>query len=122
MRQVVGVAEDGPSNYLHEPPQPFVYMPYSQAPPSGDITLMVETAAKPEALAGALRNELKRYDPRATVYSSQTLEQQLDEALSEDRTMASIAGGLAIFGVLLTAAGLFGLFQYLVSRRTRELG
>ena len=73
MRQVVGVAEDGPSDDLHEHPQPFVYMPYGQAAASGDITLMVETAGKPDALARALREELKRYDPRVTVYSSQRI-------------------------------------------------
>jgi predicted permease len=122
MRQIVGVAENGPSNDLHESPQPFVYLPYGQAPPSGDITLMVETAGQPEALARALRDELKRYDPHVTVYSSVTLRQQMDEALSQDRTMASVAGGLGIFGVLLTAAGLFGVLQYAVNQRTRELG
>jgi len=69
-----------------------------------------------------LRDELKRYDPRVTVYSSQTLKQQMDDALSQDRMMASIASGVGIFGVILTAAGLFGLLQYTVNRRTRELG
>ena len=122
MRQIVGVAEDGPSINLHESIQPFVYLSYGQAPSSGDITLMVETAGEPESLARALRAELKRYDPKAAVYSSQTLRQQMDQALSQDRVMASAAGGLGIFGVLLTAAGLFGVLQYSVNRRTRELG
>jgi predicted permease len=121
-RQIVGVAEDGPSNDLHEPAPPFVYMPYGQAPQAGDITLMIETAGRPEALARAIREELKRFDPRVTVYSTQTLQQQMDEALAQDRMMASTAGGLGIFGVLLTAAGLFGLLQYMVNRRTREMG
>ena len=51
-----------------------------------------------------------------------TLKHQIDEALSQDRIMASAAGGLGIFGVLLTAAGLFGVLQYAVGRRTREFG
>lgn len=122
LRQIVGIAEDGPSNDLHEQPQPFVYMPYGQAPRAGDITLMVETAGRPEALVRAIRDELKRYDPRVTIYSTQTLEQQMDEALAQDRMMASTSGGLGIFGVLLTSAGLFGLLQYMVNRRTREMG
>jgi ABC-type antimicrobial peptide transport system permease subunit len=121
LRHVVGVAEDGPSNDLHEAPAPFLWLPFRQAP-SGDITLMVETAGDPDALARAIRAELKRYDPRVEIYSAGTLRKQLDEALSQDRTMASVAGGLGIFGVLLTAAGLFGTLQYTVSRRTREFG
>lgn len=121
MRQVVGVAEDGPSNDLHENPRPFIWLPYGQAP-SGDITLMVETAGEPEVLARAIRAELKGYDPRVSIYTSKTLKDQMDEALSLDRTRASVAGGLGIFGVLLMAAGLFGVLQYAVSRRTRELG
>jgi ABC-type antimicrobial peptide transport system permease subunit len=121
MRQVVGVGEDGPSNDLHEKATPFVWLPYAQAP-SGDITLMVETIGEPMALARAIRAELKRYDPRAEIYSGSSLRIQMDEALSQDRTMASVSGGLGIFGVLLTAAGLFGVLQYTVSRRTREFG
>jgi predicted permease len=121
LRQVVGVAEDGPSNDLHESPQPFVWMPYSQAP-SDDITLMIETAGEPEVLARTLRAELKRYDPHASIYTSQTLKHQMDQALSSDRMLASIATGVGIIGVLLTAAGLFGVLQCSVNRRTRELG
>jgi predicted permease len=122
MRQVVGIAEDGPSKDLHEAPPPFVYLPYGQAPDSGDITLMVETAREPLALARAVRSELKSYDPHAEVYSTLTLKRQMDEALSQDRTMASATGMLGIFGVVLTGAGLFGVLLYAVSRRTRELG
>ena len=121
LRQVVGVAEDGPSNYLHEAASPFVWLPYAQAP-SGDVTLMVATLGEPEALGKAIRAELKRYDPQVQIYSTGTLRQQMDEALSTDRAMASVSGGLGIFGVLLTAAGLFGVLQYTVSRRTREFG
>jgi hypothetical protein len=122
MRQVVGIAEDGPSKELHEPPPPFVYLPYGQAPDSGDITLIVETGGEPLALAHAVRDELERYDSGAEVYSTQTLKRQMDEALSQDRTMASVAGMLGIFGVVLTGAGLFGVLTYAVSRRAREFG
>jgi predicted permease len=121
MRQVVGIAEDGPSNDLHEPPSPFLFLPYAQEP-LGDLTLMIETAGEPAALEHAVKLELKRYDSRATIFTAGTLRQQLDQALSEDTILASIASGLGIFGILLTAAGLFGVLQFSVNRRTRELG
>jgi predicted permease len=120
-RQVVGIAEDGPSNDLHEPPSPYLYLPYAQMP-LGDVTLIVETAGEPGALDRPVRQELKRFDSRVTVYESGTLRHQLDQALAMDTIMASIASGLGLFGVLLTAAGLFGVLQYSVARRTRELG
>ncbi len=122
MRQVVGVAEDGPSNDLHENREPFLWLPYSQAPWGGEVTLMVETAGPPGQMARALRAELKRYDPRAAILVAQTLEEQMSSALAPDRLMAVLASGLALFAVLLTAAGLFGVLQYAVNRRTRELG
>jgi len=121
LRQVAGVAEDGPSNSLHEDPEPYLYFPFAQMP-SGDITLMVETAGEPAALAQAARQELNRFDARVTLYSMTTLGQHMDRALSRDRMMAALAAGLGLFGLLLTAAGLFGVIQYAVNRRTREFG
>lgn len=121
MRQIVGVAEDGPSNDLHEPPAPFLFLPYAQAP-SGDITLLAETVGDPAALARPIRGVLKSYDPKAIVTSGVTLREHMDSALAPDRMLASVSGGLGILGVLLTAAGLFGVLQYAVNRRTRELG
>jgi len=121
MRQVVGVAEDGPSNDIHQSLEPFVYLPYAQLP-SDDITLMVETAGEPEALAQRIRLELKRFDPGVTVFSSVTLREHMRQALSWDRVLASLSMGLGMFACLLTAAGLFGVIQYAVNRRTREIG
>jgi predicted permease len=121
LRQVVGIAEDAPSNDLHELPSPYLYLPFAQMPP-GEVTLMVETAGEPAALDRAARKELNRYDSRVTVVESGTLRHQLEQALAMDTIMASMASGLGVFGVLLTAAGLFGVLQYSVARRTRELG
>jgi hypothetical protein len=120
-RQVVGVAEDAPSNQLHEEPSPYLFLAYAQMP-LGDVTFMVETAGEPAALERAARQELKRFDSRSVVYEAGTLRQQMEEALSWDSMMASVASGMGAFGVLLTAAGLFGVVQYSVNRRTRELG
>jgi putative ABC transport system permease protein len=120
-RQVVGVAEDAPSNSLHETPEPFLYLPYAQEP-ADDITLMVETAGEPARLERAVRRELKRFDPRVTVFESMTLRQQMQQALLLDRMIVLLTTTLGAFGFLLTAAGLFGVIQYAVNRRTREIG
>jgi len=121
LRQVVGVAEDGPSNDLHQPPEPFLFLPYAQAS-RGDITLLVETAGEPAALERAARAAIRAFDPGAWVYDSTTLRQTLDTALSTDRFIATISSTLGFIAVLLTAAGLFGVLLYAVNRRVREFG
>lgn len=119
--QVVGVAADAPANDLHERPEPFLYLPFAQWTPD-DITLMVETAGEPERLERAVRHELKAFDSRATVYSAVTLRQHMQQALLLDRIMVILSTLLGAFGFLLTAAGLCGVIQYAVNRRTREIG
>ena len=121
LRQVVGVAEDGPSNDLHEPPQPFLFLPYAQAVPD-DLTLLVETAGDPAALDRAARAEVHAFDPGARVYDSTTLQKTVDLALSDDRFIATAISALGLNVIVLTAAGLFGVLLYAVNRRTREFG
>ncbi|MGD0498045.1 MAG: ADOP family duplicated permease [Bryobacteraceae bacterium] len=120
-RQVVGIAADGPSNHLHDLPEPFIYLPYAQAS-SGDITLMVEASGDPLALDHAARAEIRHFDPGSRVYLSTTLRKTLDADLAGDRFTASASSALGFSVVLMTAAGLFGVLLYAVNGRTRELG
>jgi hypothetical protein len=120
-RQIVGVVEDGRNNSLREAPEPYVYLPWMQAP-SGDFMLVVETGPEPETMAETVRRELKRVNPGGQVYSTTTVKAHVATALATDRTLTAVAAALGIACVLLTAAGLFGLLQYMVAARRREFG
>jgi len=120
MRQIVGIAEDGRVEDLHEAPGPFLYFPFAQMQ-TGDITLMLETASDPGVLAKTARQELKRFDP-GVVVATTTMRAFMQQALATDQLLVRVSSALGIFGFLLTAAGLFGVIQYAVNRRTREIG
>jgi putative ABC transport system permease protein len=120
-RQIVGVCADEPVYGLHETGQPTFYLPYRQHP-GGLLTLVVETAGKPESLIPAVRQELKRFDPGAVMFDLTTLRQFMHRALLEDLLAARATTAVGLLGFLLTAAGLFGVIQYTVNRRTREIG
>ena len=119
--QVVGLVEDAPSNDLHEGTQPFVYLAAAQMA-RGDLTLIVETAGSPGPLVRPLLQELKHFDSGVVTNGVMTLRQHVDRALFPDRAAAVITTGLGVLGFILTAAGLFGMVQFSVNRRTREIG
>jgi predicted lysophospholipase L1 biosynthesis ABC-type transport system permease subunit len=119
--QVVGVVENGKYGSLYEPPMPFVFAAKPLAKGSGG-TLLIETAAPPLAMAGAIRKAVHETDSDALVASLLTLRQSMQLSLFAYRAAAGLIGTIAILGILLAGVGLYGLVSYSVSRRTREIG
>lgn len=119
--QVVGVVEDGPSNHLHENPEPYLYFAYAQKP-ADDVVLILDAAVDAASLARPMRDEMKRFDSRALLTHVETLREHMRFALAGDHLMGAVASITGGFSIALMAAGLFGVLQYTVTRRMRELG
>ncbi len=51
-----------------------------------------------------------------------TVEALVGNTILRERLLASIGGAFAFLGLILAAIGLFGLLNYSVTRRTREIG
>jgi ABC-type antimicrobial peptide transport system permease subunit len=51
-----------------------------------------------------------------------TVGEQLDDVLVEERIAASLASFFGALGVVLASVGLFGLMAYTAARRTNEIG
>jgi len=120
-RQVVAVVEDGPYNSLFQDPQPFVYFPFAQKPVAYQ-TWFVGARSNAAGLAAPVRTYLRGADADLTVYNLQTLAVHMRNARSDNELAATVAGALAGVGLLLAAAGLFGVTLFAVTRRTREFG
>jgi predicted permease len=120
-RQIVGVVEDGPTNHLREARDPYLYLPFAQRP-SSDVTWFVEVAGRPGAGLDQIRRQSHAVDPAFQLFTIQTLADHMKAARAEDTLAAALAGGLAGLGLLLAAAGLFGVTLFAVGRRMQEFG
>lgn len=55
-------------------------------------------------------------------WRTQTLADQVDQSIVQERLLGILSGGFAVLALLLTAIGLFGSISCRVTQRTREIG
>ena len=125
--EVVGIARDCIYQDLRNAPDPIVYFPFEQQLDAIDrfgegMTYEVRSSGDPAALVSAIRETVRSMDGKVPVHNLKTQSQQIDEALSGERTFASLTGILGLMVLILAALGLYGVMSYNVTRRTREIG
>jgi predicted permease len=117
-RRIIGVVPDLKYNAITEGPQPFLYLPLTQAfRPDMGIHLRT-TATDPEAL---LRSSVRRLDPNVAVSEVRPLSEQIDQARATPRFAAWASGSLAFIAVLMAVVGLYGVIATSIQNRRQEL-
>jgi ABC-type antimicrobial peptide transport system permease subunit len=81
---------------------------------------VAKSVIESHAVAGELRDALASLDPTIPVESS-TLNQTVYRLAQRPRFSAALLSLFALVGVLLAAAGIYGLVSLLVSQRTQEI-
>ena len=120
--EIVGIAKT--TKYLSslEPPADFLYLPYRQNP-RDHMTLMVESAGEPGAMAAPLREVVRGLDSDLPVYDVVTMESfYRPRAAQVYQIIIQAVASMGLMGMGLALAGLYGLMAYVVSTRTREIG
>src|SRR5262249_28030647 len=117
--EIVGVVNDIRHFGPDKAPGPEMYVPYNQLV-AGAVPLVVRTKSEPEALIGAVREEIRAVDREVAVGKVRTMTQMMSATLAERRFALLLLGGFAAVGLLLAPLRGFWVVAYAVTHRTRE--
>ena len=86
------------------------------------MCMVVRTAGPPTAVASSVRAELRQIEPRLPVQKIDTVNEQVDDVLFQERLIANLSICFGVAAILLACMGLYGVMSYTVAQRTNEVG
>lgn len=119
LHQIVGLAADSSFDDLRTGPEPIVYFPMK---PPRAFTLYVRSSLDAASVARMVERETESLGSGTRVRNVTTVEALVGNTILREKVLAALGGAFALLGLVLAAIGLFGLLNYTVARRTREIG
>ena len=118
--EVIGIVGDVRAD-AHKAPVPIFYHPYWDWPPLNS-TIVARAVGDPRSIAATLRQAVASVDPDVPVPSLKTMQEVLDDSLSQRRFQAMLGTVFAGTALLLAALGIYGVVSCSVARRRNEIG
>jgi predicted permease len=117
--QIVGIAADSRYTDLRSGPEAIVYMPMK---PPRAFTLYVRSPLNASSVVKMVEREANALGMGMRVRDTVTLDALIGNTILKEKLLAAVSGAFALLGLILAGIGLFGLLNYSVERRTKEIG
>jgi putative ABC transport system permease protein len=127
MWEVVGVVADVRDNGLMKEAPPALYISFFQVATNpwhwneNSLYLVARTHNAVSA-AATVKAAVQSVDPELPVGDARSMEERLAQSVSAARLYTVLLSALGACGLLLTAAGIYGVVAYFVGRRRHEIG
>ncbi|MBV8898189.1 MAG: ABC transporter permease [Acidobacteriaceae bacterium] len=118
-QRVVGVVANAHYGSLRQGAEPIVYLPIEG---QTFFALYVRSELGVGSVLHQAENAAKRAGPGLRVRDVTALNTLVGNTILKEKLLADIGGTFAVLGVMLASIGLFGLLNYSVVRRKREIG
>jgi ABC-type lipoprotein release transport system permease subunit len=121
--EIVGVVKDSKYMTLREPAHRTIFTDcFQQATMPGSPGIELRSAGDPNAFVGAVRCAVSSLSTAVSVSDFETLSDQVDRSITQERLVAMLSGFFGALALLLACIGLYGLMSYSVGNRTSEIG
>lgn len=119
--EVIGLTRDVPPITPGQTAAPQMYWS-DRLLPRGFTYYLVRTAVAPASIMPTVNQRLAAIDPDLSASNISTMPELIKQELTTPRFDMLLLVAFAIAALVLAAVGTYGLFAYVVTRRTRELG
>jgi putative ABC transport system permease protein len=120
--EIVGVVGDFPNRVNFRVPEPRIYQALSPGA-ANPVTIAVRVrGGAPDEFGGRLREMVAAVDPMLRLQNIATLDESMHDRLLELRLLVGVTVAVTGSVLFLSAAGIYSLMSFTVTRRRREIG